>query len=455
MGVVIAPSPVIDECVTKLLRMGLTEGLGMAQDRETEFGSNLEATLTGVALDPLARPVFERALDEYWEGRGPVQLRDTSVDREVIVGSGFHAAVYAATRVRLGYPRPIVLERGSRVGGTFAMTSRPTFYLNSRNRPGPGGTTGDAGASLNYIPSGIIQPSNVGMTEFQSNVDMALAIRWTLAQYADVYTGCTFTNVGGERDHLTVDVNDETYMWARVIDARGLGDPIKLVDSERVLSFPGFMQRMEQPWPLQGVRRVAVLGDGDSAKCAVESLVGLAPQPYMSCAALDHVERIDWYAPDLPVRCKDWRRQTRGRYASIGHYLRADRYGVRRINVINRGANVLPTGDGVLVEGNFYDLAIACVGNAFPRPLITNLTQTVGMFLNEPFAKNVEGADIYTVGPAADLAWNPVELERELNTIAANRVSMWRTGPKTAALAASLGPTSTPLPPSFIVGRFL
>jgi hypothetical protein len=79
-------------------------------------------------------------------------LSDSGSDREVIIGAGFHAAVYAATRVLSGFPKPLVVERGHRAGGTFAMTDRPTFYLNSRNRPGGGGLAGDQGTSLNYLP---------------------------------------------------------------------------------------------------------------------------------------------------------------------------------------------------------------------------------------------------------------------------------------------------------------
>ena len=62
------------------------------------------------------------------------------------------------------------------------MTARPTFYLNSRNRPGNGGLAGDQGASLNYLPGAPIQAANVSMTEFQTNTDMAFVIRLALAQ---------------------------------------------------------------------------------------------------------------------------------------------------------------------------------------------------------------------------------------------------------------------------------
>src|SRR5204862_584853 len=107
----------------------------------------------------------------------------------------FHAAVYSAVRVLTGYPRPLVLERSQRPGGTFAMTGRPTFYLNSRNRPGTAGLAGDQGASLNYLPGAPIQAANVSMTEYQANTDMAFVIRLALAQYAEVVTNTNVLSV--------------------------------------------------------------------------------------------------------------------------------------------------------------------------------------------------------------------------------------------------------------------
>src|SRR5438270_13826392 len=150
----------------------------------------------------------------------------TATSREVFIGSGFHAAAYATTRVLSGYPKPLVLERNQRVGGTFAMTSRPTFYLNSRNRSGTAGLAGDQGASLNYLPGAPIQAANVSMTEYQTNTEMALVIRLALAQYADVVTDADVLSVSRDGSSVEIDIADRGVLRAgRVIDARGLGDP--------------------------------------------------------------------------------------------------------------------------------------------------------------------------------------------------------------------------------------
>src|SRR5262249_3080466 len=138
----------------------------------------------------------------------------------------FHAAVYAAIRVLCGYPRPLVLERDARAGGAFAMTTRPTFYLNSRNRAGSAGLAGDQGASLNYLPGAPIQAANVSMAEYQTNTDMAFVIRLALAQFADVVTNANVLSVSRDGAGVEIEIADRDPLPAgRVIDARGLGDP--------------------------------------------------------------------------------------------------------------------------------------------------------------------------------------------------------------------------------------
>lgn len=443
------PSPLIRDFLTGLARRGITRGVDAAMSRVQDFRSPLEARLTGVALDSEARQYANDFMDSQWlDTEQRRRLIDTFTDdREVIIGSGFHAAVYAATRVMMGYPRPWVIERNSRAGGTFAMTAAPTFYLNSRNRPGLGGLAGDLGASLNYLPGGLIQAASVGMQEFQTNADMAFAIRVALAQYANVVTAAPVNGAFRDGFQVTLDIEGfGTKRFARCIDARGLGDPTaKLVtNGTTVLTFPQFMQRMTQAWPLRNVRRVAVLGGGDSGKCAVESFLGIAPQPMMAAASLDHVERIDWYALGLPDRCKAWRKDQKGRYQAIGRYLRADRFGSRRLQTIDRSnAQVVALPDGALIEGRMYDLVVMCTGNRvfeiegqdtyFFGPWNAG-SQTVATKHNE--------MNVWRVGPHAQIPFDAIERQQGIAEIGGNIVSMFRTGTKTAALAATLNNVS-------------
>jgi hypothetical protein len=430
-------------------RQAAAEGMRMMMQRDMEFPSPSQAKLTGIALDPQGREFADQILDAYWsdEARQQDALSSCDADREVIIGSGFHAAVYAATRVLTGHPKPLVLERNERAGGTFAMTARPTFRLNSRNRAGSGGLAGDQGASPNYLPGAPIQAANVSMMEYQTNTDMAFVIRLALAQYADVVTNATVVSVAGDETGLEIEIENRDPLPAgRVIDARGLGDPASedVANGTTILTFPQFMRRMNRTWPLRAVRRAAVVGGGDSAKCAVESFLGIAPQPLMAAAALDSVDRIDWYSDQLPTGCEEWQQQIRGRYQAIGRYLRPDRLGVRRLTVLSRRARPVALPGAGLIDGRVYDLVVLCTGNeetyidglgpgAFNEYAIPRGNVVASVHYSRP---------AFRVGPHARLPFTSQERRDGIAEIPANAVSMFRTATQTAALAATLPPAT-------------
>jgi hypothetical protein len=416
-------------------------GLRAMAERESEFPNPLQAKLTGIALDPYGRDIADQVLDAYWsdEPRQESTLRSSSTDREVIIGSGFHAAVYAATRVLSGYPKPLVLERSGRVGGTFAMTSRPTFFLNSRNRAGAAGLVGDQGAALNFLPGGLIQAANVSMLEYQPNTHMAFVIRIALAQFADVVTTANVLAVSRDGSGVQIEIADRSPLFAgRIIDARGVGDPAgqDIANGTTILSFPQFMQRMAGRWPLRGVRRVAVVGGGDAGKCAVESFLGIAPQPFMAAAALDNADLIDWYAEDLPTTCEQWQRTIRGRYQAIGRYLKPGRL----LSVVDRRARPIALPGSALIDGRSYDLVVLCTG--YQETTIPGLDY--GSFEDyETADENIVASQHYAlaafrVGPHARLPFTDQEQASGIADITENAVAMFRTATKTAALAATL-----------------
>ncbi|MET7396297.1 hypothetical protein ABZS66_22730 [Dactylosporangium sp. NPDC005572] len=446
MRAMLEPSALIESMLGAIaLRTEAAEGVRAIMQRASEFPSPLAANLTGVALDPNGRGYADQLLDTYWADETQQQhlLRSTSDDREVIIGSGFHAAVYAAVRVLGGFPRPLVLERDSRAGGTFAMTARPTFYLNSRNRPGTAGLAGDQSASLNYLPGALIQAANVSMLEYQTNADMAFVIRLALAQFADVVTNASVVSVSPDGPGVGIELVDRAPLTAgRVIDARGVGDPTDqaMATGTTIVTFPQFMRRMGGMWPLRGLRRVAVVGSGDSAKCAVESCLGIAPQPFMAAAELDRVERIDWYADALPTTCDVWQEAIRGRYQAIGRYLRPDRFGVQRLNVLERRARPVALPGAGLIDARAYDLVVLCTGNRetdIDGLAYDDCREYVSAGGNLIACRH-DNMPVFRVGPHARLPFTAQERADGIADIAANAVSMFRTATKTAALAATL-----------------
>jgi hypothetical protein len=440
------PSYLIDLLLSTVAsRPAAAEGMQATMQRATEFPSLTQAQLTGIALDPAGRAVADQVLDTFWadQARQDELLINAGGTGEVIVGSGFHAATYAAIRVLSGFPKPLVLERGDRVGGTFAMTGSPTFYLNSRNRPGSAGLAGDQGSSLNYLPGAPIQAANVSMAEYQSNADLAFVIRLALAQFADVLPNAEVTAVAGDERDVGIEIRDRAPLPARrVIDARGVGDPTdqRVANGISILTFMQFMQRMAGRWPLRGLRRVAVVGGGDSGKCVVESLLGIAPPPAMAAAALDHVDRVDWYCETLPDTCDQWQSQVRGRYQAIGRYLRPDRFGVRRLTVIDRQARPVPLPAAALIEGRTYDLVILCTDNREVE--IDGLAaRSFSLYTtpdDNPVARKHVTKPVFRIGPHAQLSFTGSDYANGIADIGANAVSIFRTATKTAALAATL-----------------
>jgi len=432
----------------------LREGMAAAKKRRADFSNDLEMYLTGLGIDPGTRRYADDLLDQYWaKQRTPLLRRlkgpGQQTKREVIIGSGFHAAAYAAVRVASGFPRPIVVDQAERAGGIFAMTRRPLFYLNSSNRPGGPGFVQDFGAQPNYLPGAPVQPSNLSSAEFETNADMAWVIRMTLAQNAEVLTGFKIDNFRsgffGERPML-IGADGSEILVARVIDARGLGAPRDLgaANGTTVLTFPQFMERMDQPWPLRGVQRVAVIGDGDAARVSVEQLVGVGPQVNLAMAN-DRVELIDWYGKQLPSTPSDWRNVERTRYLPIAKFLSNGKVGTRKVRVFNRRVRAVALPDQALVQGRSYDLVVLATGwspstrppnlGGFSEDLVT---YSVGdLEVGRVGPSNDTVAQVFRVGPHARLGFNRYEEADDLDR-KTNEISMSRLGPKTAALAASL-----------------
>lgn len=456
------PSPLVQSIVATAERENMP-GIRMMMERASEFPSTLQAQLTGIGLDPKAREFANRQIDaEFQSNRLNRSLTEASMG-EIIIGSGFHAAVYAATRRLMGKPAPWIFERDDYVGGSFAIRSADgtypaVFNLNSRNRRGTPGLSGDSEAQLNYLPGAPIQASALGNSEYQPNADIAFVIRLTLAQYARqrTFPGTEVTGVGRSTGQFEVTYNrngfESTVLAERVIDARGLGDPTyaDIANGNTVLTFPQFLRRMAGPWPLRGLRNVAVIGGGDSGKCVVESLFGLGPTPYMATAELDSVNRVDWYGTGLSTTYDDWCRTNRGRYRGIGRYLRPDRMGSQSLRVFDDiiAMPVALPGGPVLVNGRSYDLVIIAAGNrvreipgmdwAYNEPVRVFRddfnSRVVAQRNEEDYGEFMR----YRIGPRASIGFDTDERNAGVSDISANKVAMFRLGTRTAALAVQL-----------------
>lgn len=442
-----------NEAVRRVSRGELGEGVREMRQRRAEFSTELECTLAGIAAVPAARAELDDALDDIWrraERRAPRKVREAG---EVVIGGGPHGAIYALARVAAGEPAPTILERG-RVGGAFAVSRDPSFWLNSRNRPGRSAPPNEVGGQ-NFLPGAPLQLAHMPGGKFHTNADMALAVRLAVAR-----SGATV--VRGEALGVTRNpkASAEGYRYLvrtsrgaalranRVVDARGLGGPTlyaqQVCDGERVLTFPQLMARMDEPWPLRGLRRVAVVGGGDSAKCAVEALLGVGPESGSAVAALDWVERVDVYSELLPDNVEDWRATQRGRYQGIGSFLRFLDDGTARLRVLQTRGVVSASPGAALVNGRAYDAVVVAAGLFRPELELPAeaLYEDVGLDL--PLGKRLPDDEVYKVGPSAGRQLTGYELRTSTALREDFLVALFRLGDATASLASTLPTPAAP-----------
>lgn len=434
----VKPAGVIENAIMEAGdRRSMRAGMDMMMERAGEMGSVYAAQLAGLYLEPSARRMTDEMITDYWK------LRSSPVDysQEVIIGAGIHAAIIAAIRVRLGFGRPLVLDMApaDRAGCaySFGVSDRPVFWLNSRERRGEIGPP-DQGEALNGIPGAVVQPNMLTCTEYPSNDVMRWLVRVTLAQFARVIPDSRVVEIqNGADGPAALKLEDGRMVLAgRVYDARGVGLPVRLPagNGTTVLSFDQAMARAGRPFPWRGIRRVALIGGGDSAKVVAESMLGIGPPNGMSPAGLDQVERIDWYVAGgrISDSCARFREVSRGRYIRLAQFLPGNEsQPANRLQVISRIAGEpAPYQDRVLLEGRTYDLVVYCTGylrevlyEGASRPRSANLAQQTGK--------------IFSVGPAANLPLSIEELKMFADNTA-NKVAMFRLAPRTAALAASL-----------------
>ena len=417
-------------------------GIRLMAAREAAFSSRNEMRLAGAAAVPESRAMIREALTEWWSRK---QLARSEVPTELLIGAGYAAAVYCAGRYWAGYPKPLVLDRAdaAHIGGVFAASAQPAFYLNSENRPGLNGYPAD-GDALNVIPGGLLQPSQVPGREYHDNAMLGWLIRLTLAQYARVIPGTTVMGWDTDGSPCVVLADGDRYYAKRVIDMRGFGNETGAAqaDGERILTFSQLMAQADTPWPCRGMTRVAILGSGKSALCAAEMILGIGPQAGMRTMALDGAPQVDLYARDLPQDGHDWVKQADGRYRRLGSHLptRKQPRAYHDLTIYNQRADTARTGDTVLVAGRQYSHAVLCTGWERPRlndedPFSASLVTTGGgAVIGRQY-----GPQRYAAGVAADIPFESADYERGAADKPENQVAMWRCGGRTAQLAATLG----------------
>jgi hypothetical protein len=219
------------------------------------------------------------------------------------------------------------------------------------------------------------------------------------------------------------------------------------VPDTRMLTFPQFMRRFDEPSPLKGLGRVAVIGDGDSARTVVEALTGYGPYMGASVAALDYVNRIDWYGVGPEMDKETWLRCNRTRYKPLAALFPSANSRNERVRGLPRTLTLTSRPDAIQVEAEAYDTVVTCLGflkdwrKAFNADSIGDLGNIrTGADVGEPKKGLVlglgnEDKSVVVVGPAADIDFGNSDPEPRIEQ---NKVALFRLGPRTATLASLL-----------------
>lgn len=404
--------------------------------RADELPSRRIAVIAAIAAVPEAREAFDQALIEYWQEASGDPI-DRLLPAEVMVGSGPHAAVYCAARAQRKKILPLVVEREMVPGGVMASCPGPAFWLNSRNRPGPLGTPGDFDSSLMALPGCELQPWHVGGGEYQTNADLAFCVRVNLALIGvPMLLGWEAINyrVSGRRMIVrsTDGSRDRELNTDRKTVATGLSSERKLSNQAGQPTAMQWLRRtVSESFPLRGLRRVAVIGAGDSAKTVIESLLGQGPAHRGS--AMDWVERVDWYG-QRAATCSQFRASSRSRYAGLARWFPEGERSGRIRPTPDRPAALYRSYNGVLVQGRYYDAAIVAIGYKRAVRSVTDYA--------EPFSargrrvgKSYDGVRL--LGPCADLEISTYERATlgSVIDLPENRDSLWRLVDLTALAA--------------------
>jgi len=425
-------------------------GVRAMLSRQGEMGGRETAELAGIAVVPEARRRLERALTYHWREQTRKTGKTVFVD-ELVVGCGLHAAIYCGSRVAQGHEPPMAV--GDAPGGIFAASERPSWYLNSRNRNGRNLPPLEAGG-LNHVPGSGVQLAHVSMEKFHTNADLRYVIRTLLARAARVHVDAVADWVSGNYPggyrYRAITERGRTVFARRTVDARGIQPVVAVGGGAGVLSFTDLMRLADEPFPLRGMGRVAVIGNGDSGKCAVEMLLGSGPPGHMSVAALDWVRQVDLFGgPRTPTTVEDWRAVERGRYQAIGSYLRPLQNGEQRLRTFQQVARHVRTLGGVLVNDRFYDQVVLCTGAGL-SPSLPGLDEYMGEASPWPSGDGVTKVarkrdEVLAVGPRARLELTNAEVSQGLTRRPGLDVGLFRLGDRTASAAVRLQrPTPAP-----------
>lgn len=323
----------------------------------------------------------------------------------LVVGSGPQAQIFVSELAQAKpelVPSTAVIDKSTSVGGTFRNIDGMNFRLNSRTRPQtderpvPGTTS-----NLNTLAPGVVTLPDMATEVYPAADTLGRAIRINHALNGNqVGLGLELVAVAPDTSpestqlpgKVSVVVRDAegiefTIRTDSLVATSGVGEPklsrfttetrdlIKELQKKRdageqtpVMSYADFYKWMsEKRFPLEGIKRVAVIGAGDSGRTAVGTLLGYEPRPDGSVIQVDTVEKLDWYG-QTSNNDRAFIERTRLRYGQLALELPRRQNNLRASRVESfevKPANLSLVDDGkvrVSDTGNVYDLVVIATG---------------------------------------------------------------------------------------------
>jgi len=344
-------------------------------------------------------------------------------------------AAFAATRRKMGLPPVIVVNKSRTLGGIFAELTK--FDMNSSNwssvastaSPGPTrirpmSPTDD----LNYIPNSQFQARDATMSEYPDSFSMARAVRATLNEYAEPYSG----------SEVLYDLAGVVYTPGgvalgrarRIIFAGGLV-PKTVPQGKAIMSGYDFLRR---PVRELADKKIAVVGDGATAAQVVELMVG---ESYMKPVTLP--DNIHWFGGEnMPFDKSSWMDLYHARFSGLGRHFPQSGIGGGVIRPFRTRGEVYPAGDIAIVNQEVFDLVVYCPGFTpapYPVPM-AGVVQLGGMTVARSSGSSAPlNSRVFVIGAAAGFE---IPYQPYVTKFAASNNALYVNLPRIAAFAGAL-----------------
>lgn len=464
---------------------------------DTAVGSELQRVyaglIAGIMQDREMRGEFMRAIDrsaemqsDEWKSRLKRE-KDLVLDR-VVVGAGEHGAIFNQAYLAENPDGFVVtFDAKDRLGGQF-RADRALYRLNSRgHRKERRSKKPVAGGDGNINTIGQFAPSQ--MTDWTHQVyatnkdagDLAAITQYICGQTVLGWSYVDGSEVKLGKNKYQVYFRDKktgkfhAVTTRSIVDLRGKNgtdDSLVPAEDKRTYAEKGFSQVMtaeqfmahfgntDNTFPMDPFigKKVAVIGDGDYAGIAVETLTWNAPDEAYGASTpqLGMAKRIRWHGPRERV-CDDVKNDKRARYFDIVDFFpeTQDEWTTDAALIQTREgkvASITQRGGERVIDYNITDpsdIVILAVGpekrqrdmrfrKLASQPSISVISNT-RISRKAIVANKIPREEIYISGPGANLPIpSDVQVPLDQSRVGANSVSIWVTGASTEALALLL-----------------